>query len=109
MASRQPQQPGLQQLDVTSLKAVLTEWRVNLLPSRFEKAQQPDPQAIQLGLRSLTGIHWLELSWQPDAARLHRIDPPPRQGDGSTWPSSCSTVCAVWPWWRSSSRVGSGW
>ena len=84
MASRQPQQPGLQQLDVTSLKAVLTEWRVNLLPSRFEKAQQPDPQAIQLGLRSLTGIHWLELSWQPDAARLHRIDPPPRQGDGST-------------------------
>ena len=84
MASRQPQQPGLQQLDVTSLKAVLTEWRANLLPSRFEKAQQPDPQAIQLGLRSLTGIHWLELSWQPDAARLHRIDPPPRQGDGST-------------------------
>lgn len=84
MASRQPQQPGLQQLDVTSLKAVLVEWRANLLPSRFEKAQQPDPQAIQLGLRSLTGIHWLELSWQPDAARLHRIDPPPRQGDGST-------------------------
>jgi predicted ribosome quality control (RQC) complex YloA/Tae2 family protein len=84
MASRQPQQPGLQQLDVTSLKAVLAEWRSNLLPSRFEKAQQPDPQAIQLGLRSLTGIHWLELSWQPDAARLHRIDPPPRQGDGST-------------------------
>ena len=84
MASRQPQQPGLQQLDVTSLKAVLAEWRANLLPSRFEKAQQPDPQAIQLGLRSLTGIHWLELSWQPDAARLHRIDPPPRQGDGST-------------------------
>ncbi len=84
-AARQPQQPGMQQLDVTSLKAVLTEWRANLLPSRFAKAQQPDPQAIQLGLRSLSGIHWLELSWQPDAARLHRIDPPPRQGDGSTF------------------------
>jgi predicted ribosome quality control (RQC) complex YloA/Tae2 family protein len=83
-AGRQPPQLPLQQLDVTGLKAVLTEWRANLLPSRFEKAQQPDPQAIQLGLRSLSGIHWLELSWQPDAARLHRIDPPPRQGDGST-------------------------
>jgi predicted ribosome quality control (RQC) complex YloA/Tae2 family protein len=83
-AGRQPPPLPLQQLDVTGLKAVLTEWRANLLPSRFEKAQQPDPQAIQLGLRSLSGIHWLELSWQPDAARLHRIDPPPRQGDGST-------------------------
>ena len=80
MASRQPLQP----MDVTSLKAVLVEWRAQLLPSRFEKAQQPEPQAIQLGLRSLQGMQWLQLSWQPEAARLHRIDPPPRQGEGST-------------------------
>mgnify|MGYP002654435735 CR=1 FL=1 len=81
MASRQPLQP----MDVTSLKAVLAEWRSQLLPSRFEKAQQPAPQAIQLGLRSLAGMQWLELSWQAEAARVHRIDPPPRQGDGSTF------------------------
>ena len=80
MASRQPLQP----MDVTSLKAVLAEWRGQLLPSRFEKAQQPEAQAIQIGLRCLGGMQWLQLSWQPEAARLHRIDAPPRQGEGST-------------------------
>ncbi|MCP9941579.1 NFACT family protein [Cyanobium sp. ATX 6E8] len=74
----------LQALDVTTLRAVLAEWRSLLLPSRFEKAQQASPHALQIGLRSLSGIHWLELSWQADAARLHTIPPPPRQGDGST-------------------------
>jgi len=63
---------------------VLAEWRPLLLPSRFEKAQQASPHALQIGLRSLSGAHWLELSWQADAARLHTIPPPPRQGDGST-------------------------
>ena len=63
---------------------MLAEWRPLLLPSRFEKAQQASPQALQIGLRSLSGINWLELSWQAEAARLHTIPPPPRQGDGST-------------------------
>jgi predicted ribosome quality control (RQC) complex YloA/Tae2 family protein len=80
MAIRQPLQP----MDVTSLKAVLSEWRRQLLPSRFEKAQQPDPHSIQVGLRSLEGMQWLLLSWQADAARLYRIEPPPRSGEGST-------------------------
>ena len=71
-------------MDVTTLRAVLAEWRPLLLPSRFEKAQQASPQALQIGLRSLSGSHWLELSWQAEAARLHTIPPPPRQGDGST-------------------------
>ena len=74
----------LQAVDVTTLRAVLAEWRPLLLPSRFEKAQQASPQALQIGLRSLSGSHWLELSWQAEAARLHTIPPPPRQGDGST-------------------------
>jgi predicted ribosome quality control (RQC) complex YloA/Tae2 family protein len=74
----------LQAVDVTTLRAVLAEWRPLLLPSRFEKAQQASPQALQIGLRSLSGVHWLELSWQAEAARLHTIPPPPRQGDGST-------------------------
>ena len=71
-------------MDVTTLRAVLAEWRPLLLPSRFEKAQQASPQALQIGLLSLSGNHWLELSWQAEAARLHTIPPPPRQGDGST-------------------------
>ncbi len=75
---------ALQPMDVTSLKAVLAEWRPLLLPSRFEKAQQSDPQTLQLGLRTLGGVRWLELSWQAEAARCHAIAPPPRQGDGST-------------------------
>ena len=71
-------------MDVTSLKAVLAELRPLLLPSRFEKAQQGSPQALQLGLRCLDGVRWLELSWLAEAPRLHAIAPPPRQGDGST-------------------------
>ncbi len=71
-------------MDVTSLRAVLAEMRSGLLPTRFEKAQQPDTHRLQLGLRSLQGTLWLELSWLAEAPRLLAIDPPLRQGDGST-------------------------
>ncbi len=74
----------IQAMDVTSLRAVLAEMRAILLPSRFEKAQQPDAHRLHLGLRSLDGNQWLELSWLAEAPRLLAIDPPPRQGDGST-------------------------
>ena len=79
-----PSQARFQPMDVTSLKAVVAEWRTCLLPSRFEKAQQASPHSLQIALRSLQGCHWLELSWQADAARVHSIPPPPRQGEGST-------------------------
>ncbi|MDM7953171.1 MAG: NFACT RNA binding domain-containing protein [Cyanobium sp. CZS 25K] len=71
-------------MDVTSLRAVLAEMRGGLLPSRFEKAQQPDAHRLQLGLRSLQGTLWLELSWLAEAPRLLAIDPPLRLGEGST-------------------------
>ncbi|MBM5799588.1 MAG: fibronectin/fibrinogen-binding protein [Cyanobacteria bacterium K_DeepCast_35m_m2_023] len=71
-------------MDLTSLRAVVHELQAQLVPARFEKAQQGDPQAVQLGLRGLGGMHWLALSWQAEAPRLHAIAPPPRQGDGST-------------------------
>ena len=74
----------LQAMDLTSLMAVLAELRPLILPARFEKAQQPSPQSLQLGLRSLSGLHWLELSWLAEAPRLHAIAAPPRQGGGST-------------------------
>ena len=74
----------LQVMDLTSLRAVLGDLRTQIIPSRFEKAQQPNPHSLQLGFRTLTGMIWLELSWQADAARLVRIPPPCREGSGST-------------------------
>ena len=71
-------------MDLTALKAVLHDLQPQLLPSRFEKAQQPDASTLQLGFRSLRGMLWLELSWQADAPRLVQIPPPSRQGSGST-------------------------
>ncbi|MEB3200939.1 MAG: NFACT family protein [Synechococcaceae cyanobacterium] len=76
--------PAIQPLDATALRAVLSELRPLLLPSRFEKAQQADPHTVQLGLRGLRGSHWLSLSWLAEAPRLHAIPTPPRQGEGST-------------------------
>ncbi|WP_413323405.1 NFACT family protein [Synechococcus sp. MIT S9503] len=74
----------LQGMDLTSLRAVLGDLRGQIIPSRFEKAQQPDPQSLQLGFRTLSGMVWLELSWQADAARMVQIPPPSRIGAGST-------------------------
>jgi predicted ribosome quality control (RQC) complex YloA/Tae2 family protein len=78
-----PSQP-LQPLDVTSLRAVVAELEPVLVPSRFTKAQQSDACTVQLGLRSLEGPQWLEISWLAEAPRLLAIEPPPRLGDGST-------------------------
>ena len=75
---------ALQALDLTSLRAVVAELRPLLLPSRFEKAQQADGQTLQLALRHLHGVQWIELSWLAEAPRLLAVDPPPRQGEGST-------------------------
>ena len=55
---------SLQQMDLTTLRAVLWDLRRRIVPSRFEKAQQPDPHTMQLGLRTLSGMVWIELSWQ---------------------------------------------
>ena len=74
----------LQVMDLTALKAVLKDLRDRMLPSRFEKAQQPDAHALQLGFRTLQGMVWLELSWQAEAPRLVQINAPRRHGGGST-------------------------
>ena len=76
---------SLQPMDLTTLRAVLWDLRPRLVPSRFEKAQQPDPGTIQLGCRSLKGMVWLELSWQAEAPRLVEVNAPPRSGSGSTF------------------------
>ncbi len=74
----------LQTMDVTSLKAVITELQETLLPSRFEQAQQTDSHTIQIGVRTLKGLKWLELSWRADAARLVIVEPSKRVGSQST-------------------------
>ena len=76
--------PALQAMDLTSLRAVLSELRPSLIPSRFEKAQQPDPHSLHLGFRTLERRIWLELAWQAEAPRLMAIEAPPRIGAGST-------------------------
>lgn len=74
----------LQQIDLTTLRALLWDLRSRVLPSRFEKAQQPDSSTLQLGFRSLQGMTWLELSWQADCPRLVEISAPAKVGAGST-------------------------
>jgi predicted ribosome quality control (RQC) complex YloA/Tae2 family protein len=73
-----------QPIDATTVRALVAELRPVLVPSRFEKAQQPDGQTLQLALRHLDGVQWLELSWLAEAPRLLAIPPPPRAGEGST-------------------------
>ena len=76
--------PSPQVMDFTTLRAVVSDLRCRMLPSRFEKAQQPDGQTLQLGFRTLKGMVWLELSWKADCPRLIQIPAPPKQGSGST-------------------------
>jgi predicted ribosome quality control (RQC) complex YloA/Tae2 family protein len=74
----------MQPQDTTCLKAVVDELQPVLLPARFEKAQQPNPHAVQLGFRTFTHRLWLELRWQADCPRFHSIPAPARLGEGST-------------------------
>ena len=84
MAPQTQPSPAIQAMDLTTLRAVLAELRPLLVPARFEKAQQPNPHTLQLGLRGLSGMRWLEISWMAEAPRLLAIPAPRRQGDGST-------------------------
>ena len=84
MAQTSRDRASPQGMDVTTLRAVVCDLHSFLLPSRFEKAQQPDAHSLQLGFRTLEGMVWLELSWQADLPRLVQIPPPQRQGSGST-------------------------
>ena len=74
----------LQSMDLTSLKAVIKDLRKKIIPSRFEKAQQPNPQTIQLGLRTLKKLVWIEICWDGETSRLVEISPPSKFGGEST-------------------------
>jgi len=74
----------IQIMDITTLKAVVFELRQNIVPSRFESAQQIDSHTIQLGFRTLENLTWLEISWLAESPRIVQIPPPKRYGEKST-------------------------
>ena len=74
----------IQIMDLTTLKAVIYELRRDIVPSRFEKAQQIDSNTIQLGFRTLEDLTWVEISWLAESPRILQIKPEKRYGENST-------------------------
>ncbi|MEM9925467.1 MAG: NFACT RNA binding domain-containing protein [Cyanobacteria bacterium P01_D01_bin.50] len=75
----------MQTFDFTTLSAVCSDIRANWLPSRAEQVYQRDRHTIAIALRTLKGRGWLEVSWHPQAARIHIGSPPPRLPDTFTF------------------------
>lgn len=65
--------------------AVCSDIRANWLPSRAELVYQRSRHTIAIALRTLKGRGWLEVSWHPQAARIHIGSPPPRLPDTFTF------------------------
>ena len=74
----------IQIMDLTTLKAVVFELSQDIVPSRFENAQQIDSHTIQLGFRTLEKLTWIEISWLAESPRIVSIPPPKRYGEKST-------------------------
>ena len=74
----------IQIMDLTTLKAVIFELSKEIVPSRFENAQQIDSHTVQLGFRTLENLIWVEISWLAESPRIVQIPPPKRYGDKST-------------------------
>ena len=74
----------LQPMDLTSLRAVTSEFKARVLPSRFEKAYQSKPHTLQIGLRSLSGMTWIEFCWDNIAPRLVQTKQPSKMNGSST-------------------------
>ncbi len=78
-------QKGVPQImDITSIKSVLHDLSKEVLPSRFETAQQPEPNIIQFCLRGINSQTWIEVSWNSDSARILKINRPEKIGAEST-------------------------
>ena len=67
-------QKGVPQImDITSIRSVLHYLTKYILPSKFETAQQPEPNTIQLCFRGVNSQTWLEVSWNGDCPRILKI------------------------------------
>ncbi|MGB3642409.1 MAG: NFACT family protein, partial [Rivularia sp. (in: cyanobacteria)] len=99
----------MQTFDFTTLSAVCSDIRANWLPSRLEQVYQRDRYTIAIALRTLKSRGWLEVSWHPQAARIHIGSPPPRSPDTFTFSQqlvhqlgglALVTIETVAPWER---------
>jgi len=78
-------QKGVPQImDITSIKSILHDLSKNILPSKFETAQQPESNTVQLCFRGLDSQTWLEVSWHADSPRILKIKKPEKIGRDST-------------------------
>ena len=78
-------QKGVPQImDITSIRSVLHYLTKNILPTKFETAQQPEPNTIQLCFRGVDSQTWLEVSWNGDSPRILNINKPEKIGREST-------------------------
>mmetsp|Transcript_11266 Transcript_11266/g.22679 ORF Transcript_11266/g.22679 Transcript_11266/m.22679 type:complete len:707 (-) Transcript_11266:2353-4473(-) len=69
----------VQNIDFTTLIAVVGELRRSLVPARFEVVFQEDATELTLGLRTLDrGRQWLTLSWHPSLGRVCLRQPLPK-------------------------------
>ena len=83
-------QKGVPQImDITSIKSLLHDLSKNILPSRFETAQQPESNTIQLCFRGVDFQTWLEVSWHGEAPRILKINQPEKIGRESTLSKHC--------------------
>ena len=71
-------------MDITSIRSVLHYLTKNILPTKFETAQQPEPNTIQLCFRGVNSQTWLEVSWNGDSPRILKINKPEKIGREST-------------------------
>ncbi|MBO8233373.1 fibronectin/fibrinogen-binding protein [Prochlorococcus marinus XMU1419] len=71
-------------MDITSIRSVLHYLSTNILPTKFETAQQPEPNTIQLCFRGVDSQTWLEVSWNGDSPRILKINKPEKIGSEST-------------------------
>ena len=68
-------QKGVPQImDITCIRSVLHYLTKNILPSKFETAQQPEPNTIQLCFRGVDSQTWLEVSWNGDSLVVAEIE-----------------------------------
>ena len=74
-------QKGVPQImDITSIRSILHYLTKNILPTKFETAQQPEPNTNQLCFRGINSQTWLEVSWNGDSPRILKIIKPEKFG-----------------------------
>ncbi|MBO8243331.1 fibronectin/fibrinogen-binding protein [Prochlorococcus marinus XMU1411] len=71
-------------MDITSIRSVLHYLSNSILPTKFETAQQPEPNTIQLCFRGVGSQTWLEVSWNGESPRILKINKPEKMGREST-------------------------